>query len=54
MLEENPNDFDALVRKSELLIQEGQTAEALDLLAKARQVQPQNDEVRMLSVSAML
>ena len=54
MLEENPNDFDALVRKSELLIQEGQIAQSLELLTKARQMQPGNDEVRMLSVSAML
>jgi len=54
MLEENPNDFDALVRKSELLIQDGQLASSLELLARARQMQPENDEVRMLSVSAML
>ncbi len=54
MLETNPNDFDALVRKSELLIQRGERTGALELLARARQMQPDNDEVRMLSVSAML
>lgn len=54
MLEEDPNNFDALVRKSELLIQHDQRDEALELLARARELQPDNDEVRMLSVSAML
>lgn len=54
MLEENPNDFDALVRKSELLIQHDDRQAALDLLARAREMQPDNDEVRMLSVTAML
>ncbi len=54
MLEKNPDDFDALVRKSELLIQRDERADALQLLARTRQMQPDNDEVRMLSVSAML
>ncbi len=54
MLEEDPNDFEALVRKSELLIQRGQRDEALELLNRARAMEPDNDEVRMLSVEAML
>ena len=54
MLERDPNNFEALVRKSELLIQHGKRTEALELLAKARQLQPDNDEVHLLSVSAML
>jgi outer membrane protein assembly factor BamB len=54
MLQQNPDDFEALVRKSELLIQRGNRDEALDLLARAREMQPDSDEVRMLSVSAML
>ncbi|KAA1262044.1 Outer membrane protein assembly factor BamB [Rubripirellula obstinata] len=53
-LAENPDDFDALVRKSELLIQKGQRREALDMLRRAREQQSDNDEVHMLSVSAML
>ena len=54
MLEENPENFDAIVRKADLLIQAGDFTEAIGLLAKARRVQPENDEVRMLSVSGML
>lgn len=54
MLEEDPDNFDALVRKSELLIQAGDFNEALKLLGKARLAQPENDEVRVLSVSGML
>ena len=54
MLEKNPDDFDALVRKAELLIQRDERSAALQLLARTRQMQPDNDEVRMLSVSAML
>ena len=54
MLEEDPDNFDALVRKSELLIQSGDVSDALKLLAKARIAQPENDEVRMLSASGML
>ncbi len=54
MLEEDPSNFDALVRKAELLIQHDARNEALELLARARQLQPDNDEVRMLSVTAML
>ncbi len=54
MLEQDPNNFDAMVRKSELLIQHGERDKALKYLERAREMQPDNDEVRMLSVSAML
>ncbi len=54
MLADNPDDFEGLVRKSELLIQRGQRTEALEFLTRARDMQPDNDEVHMLSVSAML
>lgn len=54
MLKEDPENFEAIVRKAELLIQDGDRQTALGLLTKARQMQPDNDEVHMLSVSAML
>jgi outer membrane protein assembly factor BamB len=54
MLEQNPNDLDALIRKSELLIERGDRVEALQLLQRARQMDEENDEIRMLSVSALL
>ncbi|TWU49697.1 outer membrane protein assembly factor BamB family protein [Rubripirellula reticaptiva] len=54
MLKANPEDFEAIVRKSELLLQRNQRREALEMLGRARQMQPDNDEVQMLSVSAML
>ena len=54
LLEENPNDFEAIVRKSELLIEQGRRSEALDLLNRARELEPDNHAVRSLSVTAML
>ncbi|MFK8114696.1 MAG: PQQ-binding-like beta-propeller repeat protein [Rubripirellula sp.] len=54
MLSKNPDDFEAIVRKSELLIQRGERDAALEMLGKARKMEPDNDEVRMLSVTAML
>ncbi len=54
MLDQNPDDLEALIRKSELLIQRGQRTDALRLLDRARQMDQENDEIRMLSVSAML
>ncbi|MEM9589651.1 MAG: PQQ-binding-like beta-propeller repeat protein, partial [Planctomycetota bacterium] len=53
-LRENPSDFDALVRKSQLLIQEGDRDEALVLLGRARKLRGDDDEVHELSVNAML
>ncbi|NND96342.1 MAG: tetratricopeptide repeat protein [Pirellulaceae bacterium] len=54
MLAQNPDDLEALIRKSELLIERGDRNEALQLLARARQMDQENDEIRMLSVSALL
>ena len=42
------------MRKSELLIQTGNRREALELLARARAIDPASDEVHLLSVAAML
>ncbi|WP_197171999.1 outer membrane protein assembly factor BamB family protein [Novipirellula aureliae] len=53
-LKSNPKDTLAIVRKAELLLQAGERDEALALLAEAREREPDNDEVLMLSVSAML
>lgn len=54
MLKENPDDFFATVRKAELLLEQDQRDEALSLLSKARTIAPENDEVILLSVEAML
>ncbi len=54
MLAEDPNDFEALVRKADLLIQNGSREEALEYLARARAIDPDSDDVYLLSVSAML
>ncbi|TWT95557.1 outer membrane protein assembly factor BamB family protein [Neorhodopirellula pilleata] len=51
---EDPDDFFATVRKAELLLEQDQRDSALDMLGKARQMDPQNDEVILLSVEAML
>ncbi|TWU27112.1 PQQ enzyme repeat protein [Novipirellula galeiformis] len=53
-LARNPEDIQALIHKAELLIQRGQRDEALTLLARAREQEPDNDEALMLSVAAML
>ncbi|QDT12398.1 PQQ-binding-like beta-propeller repeat protein [Planctomycetes bacterium K23_9] len=53
-LAENPNDFEALVRKAELLIQRNRRTDALELLDRARSIDSESVEVHMLSVSAML
>ncbi|NND98913.1 MAG: PQQ-binding-like beta-propeller repeat protein, partial [Pirellulaceae bacterium] len=54
MLKEDPTNFEALVRKAELLIQRDSRREALKLLQRARDVKSDSVEVRMLSVAAML
>ncbi|MEM1225228.1 MAG: PQQ-binding-like beta-propeller repeat protein [Planctomycetota bacterium] len=54
MLRDNPDDFSALVRKAELLIEQGDRVDALEVLDRARAIEPDNDEVLMLSVTAML
>ena len=53
-LEANPNDFQAVVRKSELLLQEGKLTESLQWLDRARQMDPDDVDVENLSVRAML
>jgi outer membrane protein assembly factor BamB len=54
MLATNPQDLDALIRKSELLIERGGRKQALELLDQANRIDPENDEIRMLNVTAML
>jgi outer membrane protein assembly factor BamB len=54
LLNKDPNNFEALVRKSELLIQHGKRREALELLSRAREFEPTSDEVHLLSIAAML
>ena len=54
MLAKEPDHFQALVRKAELLIQEGRRRDALEWLARAREIDPLDDDVHLLSVSAML
>jgi len=53
-LESNPNDFQAIVRKAELLLQAGDLAESLRWLDRARQMDPTDVDVENLSVQAML
>ncbi len=54
MLKADPGNFEAMVRKAELLIQSGDREQALEYLAKAREIDPESDEVHVLSISAML
>lgn len=53
-LKTNPDDFAALVRQGELSLLDGKRDEALRYLARARQLKPDDVEVRVLSVQAML
>ncbi|KAA5540223.1 PQQ-binding-like beta-propeller repeat protein [Roseiconus nitratireducens] len=54
MLEENPNNLDALIQKALLLTEQGNRQEALTVLQKAREIEPDSDEVLILSIAAML
>jgi tetratricopeptide (TPR) repeat protein len=54
ILGKRPNDFYALVRKAELLIERQQLRDALERLNRAGKIDPDSDEVHMLSVAAML
>lgn len=54
ILAEDPDDFTALIRKAELLIEEDRRVEALALLDRLRALEPDNDDVLILSVTAML
>ena len=53
-LKQNPDDVSMLVLKAQLLIEQGQRSEALQWLDKARAIEPDNLDVRQLSISAML
>jgi len=53
-LEANPDDVEMMIRKAQLLIEQSRRGEALKWLDKARIRQPDNVEVRQLSVNAML
>ncbi len=53
-LQSDPADYQAIVRKAELLLQQGELAESLNWLAKARELDPEDLEVENLSVRAML
>lgn len=53
-LEANPNDFQAVVRQAELLLQEGKLTDSLTWLERARQMDPDDVDVENLSVRAML
>ena len=54
ILKENPDDVDGLTKKALLLIEEDRRAEALQVLERARQLDPENDDVLIHSVNAML
>lgn len=53
-LAKNPKDLWAIKRKAQLLIEDGQTEDALEWLATAREIAPKDEEARSLSVTAML
>ena len=53
-LQRNPNDLKALALKGQVLLQEGKTAESLDVLRKAHQQDPASEPIRSLLVKVML
>lgn len=53
-LMKNPNDVDNMVRKAQLLMQRNSREEAMKLLDRAWELRPGDDEVRDLSIEAML
>lgn len=50
----NPQDFQAIIRQAELLMQRGQLSEALQWLNRAREMNPEDIDAENLSVRAML
>ncbi|MEO1528716.1 MAG: PQQ-binding-like beta-propeller repeat protein, partial [Planctomycetota bacterium] len=54
ILKESPDDVDGLTKKALLLIESGDRAEALTVLQRARELDPENDDVLFHSVDAML
>jgi len=53
-LQDNPNDVALMVQKAQLLIEQDKRGEALTWLNKARAIKPDDDDVRVLSIRAML
>ena len=53
-LENDPNDFEALLRQSQLLLEDGDRVAALRSLSRARQLNPDDVEVHLMSVDVML
>ncbi|MCA9135096.1 MAG: PQQ-binding-like beta-propeller repeat protein [Planctomycetales bacterium] len=54
MLKEDPDNLDALIQKALLLSEQGDRQQALQVLQKARRIDPDSDDVLMLSISSML
>jgi outer membrane protein assembly factor BamB len=54
LLDEEQPPLWAMLRKGELLLQEGKRDEAIDWLTRARALEPDNEEVRVRLVDAML
>jgi outer membrane protein assembly factor BamB len=53
-LKRNPNDLKALALKGQVLLQEGKTAESLDVLRQAHKQDPASEPIRSLLVKVML
>lgn len=54
MLKEDPDNLDALIQKALLLSEQGDRQLALEVLQRARKIDPDSDDVLMLSISSML
>ncbi len=54
MLKEDPDNLDALIQKARLLSEKGKRGEALQVLQRARSIDPESDDVLLLSISSML
>ena len=54
LLKQDPDNLDALIQKSLLLVEEGKREESLAVLERAREIDPDNDEVQIRSINAML
>ncbi|MEO1619224.1 MAG: PQQ-binding-like beta-propeller repeat protein, partial [Planctomycetota bacterium] len=54
MLSEDPDNLDALIQKALLMTELGKRQETLELLDRAREIDPESDEVLTLSIQSML